>query len=189
MSFPTKETATPIRRNTSRRHQVHSLLECPECGVGMVEKTGKHGVFYGCQRFPLCVGTRPHGLAPAKPYDSFTQLLLDAHSAAVHFLAQSNLLGKAGSVAWWLSHQNVLTDMKALERAIEDASAKATELGYPKDFLQEEHDRRMAKIIGRGNKWKFVGKAEHIRSLPKPKFLRRWDTSDIAQLEGLYDKG
>ncbi len=180
---------TPVRRKTKAvvDHSVH----CPECGVDMVRRVGKHGKFFGCQRFPLCVGTRPIDNVKAKPYDSFTQLLLDAHSAAVHYLARPALLGRMGAVQWWLEHPNALTDSAVLERVINAASAKAAELGYPKDFLQEAHDARVADILTRFSTKQLIHMydASNIRTLPKPKFLRRWDTSDLDQVESLFVKG
>lgn len=189
MSLPYAAEFKPVARRKPKGDVNHNI-ECPECGVAMINRTGKHGSFYGCQRFPLCAGTRPNGLSARVPYDSFKQLLLDAHGAAVHYLAKPELLGKMGAVAWWLGHQNVLTDMKVLQETIEAASAKAAELGHPKDFLQEAYDKRMADIRLRYTKEKFhlLCSNERVREMPKPKFLRRWDTSNLYQLEAFYDK-
>lgn len=32
---------------------------CPDCGGGMVIKTGKYGSFWGCPEYPKCRGTKP----------------------------------------------------------------------------------------------------------------------------------
>lgn len=32
--------------------------KCPQCGSAMVLRSGVHGKFYGCLRFPKCRGTR-----------------------------------------------------------------------------------------------------------------------------------
>lgn len=45
-------------------------IRCPECGVPMVERNGATGVFYGCARFPLCIGSRPKG---GSDPDSYTE--------------------------------------------------------------------------------------------------------------------
>jgi len=31
---------------------------CPECKLGMVIRKGKYGIFWGCQDYPNCRGTR-----------------------------------------------------------------------------------------------------------------------------------
>jgi DNA topoisomerase-1 len=33
-------------------------VQCPKCGAPMVERTGPHGPFLGCSRYPQCKGTR-----------------------------------------------------------------------------------------------------------------------------------
>lgn len=35
-------------------------IECPRCGYGMLEKTGKYGKFYGCSQWPSCWKNLPH---------------------------------------------------------------------------------------------------------------------------------
>jgi DNA-binding helix-hairpin-helix protein with protein kinase domain len=58
---PPATTAPPIpRTSTSARHP----HRCPRCGSPMVLRTARRGSgrgrqFFGCQRFPLCRGTRP----------------------------------------------------------------------------------------------------------------------------------
>lgn len=37
-------------------------LECPECGSAMRLRESRHGLFYGCSRYPDCRGT--HGAHP-----------------------------------------------------------------------------------------------------------------------------
>lgn len=34
--------------------------KCPDCGGAMVIRSGVHGRFYGCLKFPRCRGTRPY---------------------------------------------------------------------------------------------------------------------------------
>lgn len=31
---------------------------CPKCGMKMVSRKSKHGVFWGCSQYPKCNGTR-----------------------------------------------------------------------------------------------------------------------------------
>ena len=33
-------------------------LRCPDCGLEMIRKSGKHGAFWGCREYPHCKGTR-----------------------------------------------------------------------------------------------------------------------------------
>jgi ssDNA-binding Zn-finger/Zn-ribbon topoisomerase 1 len=188
-------------KSSYKRSNKVDCVYCPECGVGMVLRNGKAGdiarnQFYGCQRFPLCCGTRPLAstsgtVVGGKPFDSFTKLLLDAHKAAIEHLAKPSLLDRAGAVAWWVNRKVVLSDLVQLEATIEEASAKAAALGYPKDFLQEAHDTRMEHIRTKyrtvDEKSKFINDLTRIRSMPRPKFLRRWDTSNLDQLEALFD--
>ena len=54
-----------------KRKYVHNV-RCPECGVAMIERTSPRGTFYGCARFPVCVGLRPAG---GDGEDSYTLLL------------------------------------------------------------------------------------------------------------------
>ena len=35
---------------------------CPKCDTVMVERSGRHGIFWGCPTYPRCDGTRKHGL-------------------------------------------------------------------------------------------------------------------------------
>ena len=37
-----------------------SAPRCPKCGAKMVIRTGSHGKFYGCSRYPSCKGTRDY---------------------------------------------------------------------------------------------------------------------------------
>lgn len=44
----------------SERAQRDSPENCPRCGAGLVERTNRKTgeVFWGCSRFPKCLGTR-----------------------------------------------------------------------------------------------------------------------------------
>jgi hypothetical protein len=146
----------------------------------MEERNGKHGTFHGCVRFPLCVGAIPVSSSKAKPYDSYTQLLLDAHKLAVSFLSLEHVLGKMGCVEWFLKRPLLLTDVDALLQTVEEASTEATRLGYPKDFIQSAHNERMGRARG---EWRNKYSRHKLRDLPKPVFTHRWDDSLLEQIE------
>jgi ssDNA-binding Zn-finger/Zn-ribbon topoisomerase 1 len=155
-------------------------VKCQECGCTMRRREGKHGIFHGCERFPLCCGTVPHTRNSAKPYDSYTQLLLDAHKRAVTYLSKPEMLGKAGCIAWFLKHPLVLTNNEELMLTVDAASAEASRLGEPKDFIQAAHNVRMARVR---TEWREKYSQKYLRQLPKPVFTRRWDNSLIEQIE------
>jgi len=161
------------------RHEVDGVT-CPECGCSMVRRPSKHGFFSGCVRFPFCCGTVPEKPSQAKPYDSYTQLLLDAHKRAVTYLSKPEMLGKSGCIAWFLKHPLVLTDNSALMATIDAASAEASRLGEPKDFIQAAHNVRMARVR---TEWREKYTQRVLRAKPKPVFTRRWDSSLIEQIE------
>ncbi len=48
------------RRARTGKRQKNTLTDvaCPKCGAPMVQRTGKHGPFLGCSRYPTCTGTR-----------------------------------------------------------------------------------------------------------------------------------
>lgn len=35
-----------------------SYVKCPECGGQLIERKGKHGIFYGCSNYPKCRYTK-----------------------------------------------------------------------------------------------------------------------------------
>jgi hypothetical protein len=41
---------------------------CPRCGSDTVLRSGKHGLFYGCTKYPVCRGSRQVEDPPADPY-------------------------------------------------------------------------------------------------------------------------
>lgn len=178
------------KRDAERRQQKtidHNVL-CPECGVAMLVREGSTGSFYGCQRFPLCIGTRPIGTySKNKRYDSLTQLLLDAHSLAVKYLAKPEVLGKQGCVTWWLSRNVDVTNVDSLEAHVDAASAKASELGEPVDFIsmayETRKERRLSYTKNMTNGGKYLTTLKRLKSLPKPAFTKRWDSSNIDQIE------
>ena len=44
---------------------------CPKCGAGMRPRTGSHGPFLGCTKYPACTGTRqPEGVPGEKPQEA-----------------------------------------------------------------------------------------------------------------------
>ena len=52
-------------------------MKCPLCDSNMLERTGKHGSFYGCSRYPECKGTvnAPPPGAGQLPEENITALL------------------------------------------------------------------------------------------------------------------
>lgn len=155
-------------------------VKCPECGCGMAERVGGHGAFYGCERFPICVGARPGRDFSRKPWDSYTELLLDAHKDAVTYMSKAHVLGSNGGIAWWLNYPLLLTSTHVLESALEAASIEASKYGESKDFIQAAHDRRISKVRTR---WANLFKTENLKDRPKPVFTRRWDNSLAEQIE------
>ncbi len=43
-------------RVSARLESLSKNLHCPKCGASTVFRTGKHGVFRGCSRYPKCDG-------------------------------------------------------------------------------------------------------------------------------------
>lgn len=68
MAMP-KKTPKP-RKSADAPH-------CPECRGPMVKRTGPHGEFWGCPRFPTCRGSRSvrPRLSGALPYGAPDYLL------------------------------------------------------------------------------------------------------------------
>lgn len=174
-----------------RQQALLQHIRCPECGVPMVERTGKQGVFYGCARFPICIGSRPQGAG----LDSYTKLLHVAYLKAARCLSSSRFMGHADTPAWLLAKafdrepteeeliNSQVTSMAVehLERAIDAACEWASEKqGETLDFLVFAHDERYESLKGR---LKYLTSAEQIRAMPKPEIVRRYDTSDITQFE------
>lgn len=178
-SSPQKSDFKSKKYKTEWRHEVANI-KCPECGCAMVLRPSKHGLFNGCVRFPFCCGTVPHGRNAVKPYDSYTQLLLDAHKHAVNYLSKPKMLGKVGGVAWFLKHPLRLTDNDVLMATIDAASVEASKLGPKIDFIQEAHDARMRRV---GTEWRDKYPQRVLRSKPKLVFTRRWDRSLLEQIE------
>lgn len=167
-------------------------VRCPECGVPMMERVGKKGEFYGCSRFPICIGTRPKGGDDG--VDSYTTLLRVAYSKAMQFLSSPKFMGFSEAPIWLLTQAigSELTDDEAalinlksmanehVERGIETAMAWVLEQGEVVDFLLNAHEERYAHV--RAN-LRFETTAEQVRRMPKPEIVRRYDTSDLTQLE------
>ena len=146
----------------------------------MFSRFGKYGAFYGCVRFPFCIGTIPVKPTAKKPYDSYTQLLLDAHKLAIQHLSRGDMLGTARCVAWFIKRPLVLTNNEALLALVEEASAEASRLGAPQDFVQKAHNIRMNRMRAT---YKDKYPQRVLRQRPKPVFVRRWDTSLFDQIE------
>lgn len=177
------------------RFKERTLLQhvrCPECGVPMLERLGTKGGFYGCARFPLCIGTRPKG---GEDVDSYTKLLRKAYVRAVRFLSSPKFMGFADAPRWLVEQAtgNVPTDDELedfdvtslanehLERAVDAACAWASDkAGDTVDFLVNEHEMRYASLRA---KLVFVTTAEQIQKMPKAEIVRRYDLTDLSQLE------
>jgi ssDNA-binding Zn-finger/Zn-ribbon topoisomerase 1 len=167
-------------------------VRCPECGVPMMERHGAKGSFFGCSRFPLCIGTRPKG---GEDDDSYTKLLRKSYVRAVRFLSSPRFMGFADAPRWLVEQavghaptDDELEDFDAtavanehLERAIDAACAWASErAGETVDFLVNEHEVRYASLRA---KLIFVTTAEQIRRMPKAEIVRRYDMTDLSQFE------
>ncbi|NLG10512.1 MAG: hypothetical protein GX562_03135 [Coriobacteriaceae bacterium] len=50
-----KSGSAVVKRNAPERNPAG--IRCPLCGAPMKKRTGKHGPFYGCSRYPKCKGT------------------------------------------------------------------------------------------------------------------------------------
>ncbi len=46
------------RGTTSNPKRSQSVPSGPQCGSGMRRRSGRHGTFWGCSRYPSCRGTR-----------------------------------------------------------------------------------------------------------------------------------
>ena len=157
----------------------------------MMERVGKKGEFYGCSRFPICIGTRPKG---DDVVDSYTAILRAAYAKATRFLSSPKFMGFAEAPRWLLTQalgheiteeefeENDATDManEHLERGIDTANAWLLEQGEVIDFLLNAHEERYAYVRAR---LRFDTTAEQIRGMAKPEIVRRYDTSDLTQLE------
>lgn len=175
-----------------RRQQVLlQHIRCPECGVAMVERQGATGAFYGCARFPICIGSRPQGAG----IDSYSKLLHVAYVKATRFLGAPKYIGPNDAKIWMLEkafdreptedelENNQISTManEHLERAIDAACAYASDAtGNEVDFLLFAHDERYESMRGR---LKYLTSAEQVRAMPRPEIIRRYDTSDLQQFE------
>lgn len=189
------------RKYKQRERPVYlNHVRCPECGVAMAERTrtrfGEDGEaagskFYGCARFPLCVGTRPiSGLG----FDSYTKLLQTAYTKALVFLSSPKFFGVSAASVWMLLHAMEMEEgelvlppcepcdlvNEALERGIDAACEYVADHGIDQDFLVLAHEERMESVRAR---LKFSTKPGTIRSMPKAEIQRRYDTGTIAQFE------
>lgn len=177
--------------NKWRSRELLQHVRCPECGVPMMERVGKKGEFYGCSRFPICIGTRPKG---GDGVDSYTALLRTAYGKAVRFLSSAKFMGFTEAPRWMLTQalghevteeefedSNLKTMANDhVERGVDTAGAWLLEQGEVVDFLLNAHEERYAHVRAR---LRFDTTAEQIRRMPKPEVVRRYDTSDLTQLE------
>ncbi len=171
-----------------KRPQPLAHVRCPECGLPMLERTGKTGNFYGCSRFPVCVGTRPKG---GDGVDSYTKLLQTTYLNAVRVLSSpkfsgfirgprcmfEQVVGKADfTEEEFQSFDLERTANELLERAIDWACAQT---GV--DFLVNAHEERFDHIK---NKLKYLTSSKQMREMPKPEISRRYYVdSEIDALE------
>jgi ssDNA-binding Zn-finger/Zn-ribbon topoisomerase 1 len=148
------------------------------------------GAFYGCTRFPICVGTRP--IQPGQ--NSYTKLLLAAYDKALVFLSGPKFFGPAAAPLWLLSralnlaegdlpadsHKSVeLTDGE-LERGIDAAIEHLATLSIDHDFLVAAHNDRMQAIRSR---LQYSTAPTQLRNMPKAVIQRRYDAGTIVQFE------
>ena len=189
------------KRNYPRPILLHHIT-CPECGVPMVQRERKSSpeidlntpvrAFYGCSRFPLCVGTRPiemNGL------DSYTRLLRDAYTKAAVFLSSPKFFGVPMG-AYWLLGRALNVDPEGLiekdwidvlslrneevEQAVDDACAYVAAQGVDHDFILAAHEARMAQIRP---KLRFDTSIRTMRNMLEPVIMRRYDTGLMLQME------
>lgn len=166
-------------------------IRCPECGVAMIERQSTTGTFYGCARFPICIGSRPQG----EGFDSYSKLLHVAYVKATRFLSGPRFIGHKDIKAWLLTKaldreptldeldNNHVESMpnEYLERAIDAACEYASDAtGNEVDFLLFAHEERYEALKGR---LRYLTTAEQIREMPRPEIIRRYDSSDLAQFE------
>ncbi len=154
----------------------------------MLERVGKTGGFYGCSRFPICVGTRPKG---GDGVDSYTKLLQATYLNAVRVLSSPKFGGFIGGPrsmfeqvvgrADYTEEEFARFDLEhtandLLERAIDWACAQT---GV--DFLVNAHEERFDHIK---NKLKYLTSSKQMREMPKPEIARRYYVeSEIDALE------
>ena len=172
-------------------------VRCPECGVPMVERVSGTNTFYGCARFPLCIGSRPQG----EGVDSYSKLLHTAYLKATQCLSGPRFVGPQQAQRWLLSkafdreptedelEANEIATManEHLERGIDAACAYVSEVtGNDVDFLLFAHEERYAALQGRLS---FTVTAEQIQRMPKAEITRRYDTSGLSQFEANLSHG
>jgi ssDNA-binding Zn-finger/Zn-ribbon topoisomerase 1 len=165
-------------------------IRCPECGVPMVErKHFERGAFYGCTRFPVCVGTRPVG--PGQ--HSYTKLLFVAYDKALVFLSGPKFLA-AAAPTWLLSRSLGLEEGEslpencnpkdlpndALEIGIDAAIEYLASQGIDHDFLIAAHNERM---LGIKSRLRYNTGPMQLRNMPKAVIQRRYDMGTIEQFE------
>jgi hypothetical protein len=190
----TRRSAPSRERPTYLNH-----VRCPECGVPMAERTRTRTTndgepmgskFYGCARFPLCIGTRPMGPG----LDSYSKLLQTAYTKALVFLCSPKFFGTNAAQVWLLSkaldkeeHDPAIQDCapedldnESLERGIEAANAYVFEHEVDHDFLLSAHEERMLALRSR---LKFSTRPETMRNMPKALIQRRYDTGTMEQFE------
>lgn len=86
------------QRKATSNILMNKFMPCPECGCGLVLKTGRHGPFYGCLRWPDCPGShkahadgRPMGV----PADAETKKWrIEAHRAFDSFWKKKGMRRK-----------------------------------------------------------------------------------------------
>jgi len=163
---------------------------CPECGCRMLHRDSDKGKFLGCERFPVCVGTRPIGPGP----HSYTKLLLAAYDKALVFLSGPKLLGPTTASMWLLSHALGLEEGEfplenhkanelandALERGVDAAITYLAGIGIDHDFLVSAHNERM---LGIKSRLRYNTAPIQLRNMPKAVIQRRYDMGTIEQFE------
>lgn len=182
-----KESSNLQRRGKA---PVFDAIRCPECGCAMSGRVSKNvpgQEFYGCTRFPLCMGKRPKGSSnPVLPNDSLTALLLDAHQNAVKALARPDVLGRDGCIRWWCEVSKNFLKLDVLEDTLDKASKVASQyLPGNIDFIQEAHDWRVTttRLHASTSVYSHWLERPYIVQMPDPLFTKRWDISHIEQIE------
>lgn len=88
-----------------------SPLNCPDCGAPMALRSGRHGPFYSCTRYPACKGSHgahPDGRPLGTPADAATRAArVAAHRAFDRLWSRAVPGSRKRAYAWLASELGV----------------------------------------------------------------------------------